>query len=84
MLYVWRHEKLPCMRGVGRCTRGSLFITKKALFLPSVATNVTGFEQDAGWLLAVARVTTIKMKIVPMQPIEQNLFTSREREKKGD
>ena len=72
------------MRGVGRCTRGSLFITKKALFLPSVATNVTGFEQDACLLLAVARVTAIKMKIAPMRPIEQNLSTSREREKKGN
>ena len=57
-------------------------ITKKASFLPSVATNVSGFEQDACLLLAVARVTTIKMKIVPIRPIEQNLSTSRKKREK--
>ena len=73
------------MRGSGRCTRQSLlFVTKKASSLPSVATNDDGFEQDACLLLAVARVATIKMKIAPMRPIEQNLFTRREREKRRD
>ena len=72
------------MRGDGRCTKGSLFITKKASFLPSVATNDDGLEHDACLLLAVVRVTTIKMKIVPIRPIGQNLFTTRERERKRD
>ena len=48
---MWRLENLPRMRGVDRCTRGSLL---KASFLPSEATNVNGFEQDACWPLAVA------------------------------
>ena len=70
------------MRGVDRYTKGSLL---KALFLPSEAMNVNGFEQDACWLLAVARVTTIKMKIVPLiRPIEQRIFSLQEKERKRD
>ena len=46
------------MRGNGRCMhqRRSI-ITKKASFLPSVATNDDGLEHDACLLLVVVRVT---------------------------
>ena len=59
-MYAWRRQVHQTK---------SLFVIKKPSFLPSVATNVTGFEQDACLLLAFARVATIKMKIAPMRPI---------------